>query len=59
LEQTLFQTLQTWRSLDPWQRKLHFWRNRSGHEVDFILEEAGKVAALEIKASSQQSCDVQ
>jgi len=53
LEQTLFQTLETWRSLDPQQRKLHFWRNRSGHEVDFILEEAGKFVALEIKASSQ------
>ena len=53
LEQTLFQTLETWRSLDPRQRKLHFWRNRSGHEVDFVLEEAGKFVALEIKASSQ------
>ncbi|MGB0063688.1 MAG: ATP-binding protein [Terracidiphilus sp.] len=53
LEQTLFQTLETWRSLDPRQRKLHFWRNRTGHEVDFILEEAGKFVALEIKASSQ------
>ena len=53
LEQTLFQTLETWRSLDPRQRKLHFWRNRTGHEVDFILEEAGKYVALEIKSSSQ------
>ena len=53
LEQTLFQTLETWRSLDPRQRKLHFWRNRAGHEVDFILEEAGKFVAIEIKASSQ------
>jgi len=53
LEQTLFQSLETWRSLDLRQRKLHFWRNRLGHEVDFILEEAGKFVALEIKASSQ------
>jgi predicted AAA+ superfamily ATPase len=53
LEQTLFQTLETWRSLDPRQRKLHFWRNRAGHEVDFILEEGGKFVALEIKAGSQ------
>jgi hypothetical protein len=53
LEQTLFQTLETWRALDPQQRKLHFWRDRTGHEVDFILEEAGKFVALEIKASSQ------
>ena len=34
-------------------RKLHFWRDRAGHEVDFILEEAGKLVASEIKASSQ------
>jgi predicted AAA+ superfamily ATPase len=53
LEQTLFQTLETWRSLAPDQRKVHFWRDRAGHEVDFILEEAGKLVALEIKASSQ------
>jgi hypothetical protein len=26
LEQTLFQTLETWRALDPQQRKLQFWR---------------------------------
>jgi hypothetical protein len=53
LEQALFQTLETWRALDPQQRKLHFWRDRAGHEVDFILEEAGKLVALEIKTSSQ------
>jgi hypothetical protein len=52
LEQTLFQTLQTWRALDPLQRKLHFWRDRSGHEVDFLLEQGGKLVALEIKNGS-------
>ena len=53
LEQTLFQTLDTWRALDSQRRKLHYWRDRTGHEVDFILEEAGKWVALEIKAGSQ------
>ncbi len=52
LEQTLFQTLQTWRALDPLHRKLHFWRDRPGHEVDFVLEHEGKLVALEIKAGS-------
>jgi hypothetical protein len=52
LEQTLFQTLQTWRALEPLERKLHFWRDRSGHEVDFILEQSGKLVALEIKTGS-------
>jgi hypothetical protein len=55
LEQILFQSLDTWRALDSQRRKLHFWRNRAGHEVDFILEEAGKLLALEINAGSQVS----
>lgn len=53
LEQTLFQTLQTWRALEPHRRRLHFWRDRDGREVDFILEQDHKLVALEIKASSQ------
>ncbi len=53
LEQTLFQTLQTWRALEPQRRKLHFWRDRAGHEVDFILEQDHKLVAVEIKTSSQ------
>ena len=53
LEQTLFQTLQSWRALKPQRRRLHFWRDRAGHEVDFVLEEDGKWVALEIKAGSQ------
>jgi hypothetical protein len=52
LEQALFQTLQAWRALDPLQRKLHFWRDRPGHEVDFILEQGGQLVALEIKTGS-------
>ncbi|MCW5557376.1 MAG: ATP-binding protein [Verrucomicrobiae bacterium] len=52
LEQTLFQTLQTWRALDPLRRRLHFWRDRPGHEVDFILEQDGKLVAFEVKAGS-------
>ena len=52
LEQALYQTLQTWRALDPLQRRLHFWRDRPGHEVDFILEQNGKLVALEIKSGS-------
>jgi predicted AAA+ superfamily ATPase len=55
LEQTLFQTLQTWRALEPQGRRLHFWRDRAGHEVDFILEQDGRFVALEIKSGSQVS----
>jgi predicted AAA+ superfamily ATPase len=57
LEQTLLQTLDTWPALALARRKLHFWRDRGGHEVDFILEEAGKLVALEIKAGSQVTSD--
>jgi hypothetical protein len=53
LEQTLFQTLQTWRALEPQRRKLRFWRDRAGHEVDFILEQDHKLVALVIKTSRQ------
>lgn len=49
----MFQTLDTWRTLDPQQRRVHYWRDRARHEVDFILEDAGKLVALEIKAGSQ------
>jgi hypothetical protein len=52
LEQTLFQTLDRWRALDS-KPQAAFWRDRAGHDVDFILEEAGKLVALEIKAGSQ------
>lgn len=53
LEQTLFQTLQTWRALEPDRRHLHYWRDRAGHEVDFVLEQDGRLVALEVKNSSQ------
>lgn len=53
LEQAVFQSLQSWRSLDPAGRKLFFWRDRSGREVDFVLEKDGVLVALEIKASQQ------
>jgi hypothetical protein len=53
LEQAVFQSLQSWRSLDPAGRRLYFWRDRAGREVDFILERDGRLVALEIKASQQ------
>jgi predicted AAA+ superfamily ATPase len=53
LEQTLFQSLQVWRALEPHRRKIHFWRDRAGREVDFILEQDHKFVALEIKSGRQ------
>ncbi|MFH1762185.1 MAG: ATP-binding protein [bacterium] len=53
LEQAVFQTLQTWRSLDPVNRHIFFWRDRLGNEVDFILEDRGGLVALEIKSGKR------
>lgn len=53
LEQAIFQSLQAWRALDLTSRRLYFWRDRSGREVDFVLEKNGVLVALEIKAASQ------
>jgi hypothetical protein len=55
LEQTIFQSLQSWRALDPASRRLWYWRDRSGSEVDFVLEKNGSLVALEIKAARQVS----
>ncbi len=57
LEQAIFQTLQAWRSCDPFRRRLSFWRTRNGAEVDFILEEGDKTVALEIKSGSRIKSD--
>jgi hypothetical protein len=55
LEQAVFQSLQAWRALDPARRRIHYWRGRSGHEVDFVLEKDGALVALEVKAAAQVS----
>ncbi len=52
LEQTVYQTLQTWRSLEPARRRISFRRDRNGREVDFILEQNDRVVGLEIKLGS-------
>ncbi len=51
LEQALFQSLHVWQSLDPGTRRLYYWRDRQGAEVDFILEQGERLVALEVKHS--------
>ena len=53
LEQSVFQTLQIWKSLNPVNRRISFWRDRRGNEVDFILEDRNELAAVEIKNSTR------
>jgi predicted AAA+ superfamily ATPase len=57
MEQTLFQTFQTWRSLDPARRRIHFWRDRAGREADFILEQDDGLLGVEIKQGSHVSAE--
>ncbi len=54
LETLVASDLFVWKDGDP-ARGLHHWRLSSGAEVDFILEEAGKLVPVEVK--SAQSVD--
>jgi predicted AAA+ superfamily ATPase len=57
LEQAIFQSLQAWRSADPFKRKISYWRTRSGAEVDFVLEKQDRIVAMDIKMSSRLKAD--
>jgi predicted AAA+ superfamily ATPase len=35
----------------PLTSAIHFWRSKAGGEVDFVIEEAGKITAMEVKAA--------
>ena len=39
------------------ESNLYFWRDRSGNEIDVLLEEAGKLVPVEIKAGATVSSD--
>ena len=36
---------------------LSFWRDRSGHEVDLLMEQGGKLTAIEIKSGATPGKD--
>jgi uncharacterized protein len=35
----------------PFTSTIHFWRSKAGAEVDFVVEQAGKIMALEVKSA--------
>jgi predicted AAA+ superfamily ATPase len=35
----------------PLTAAIHFWRSRAGGEVDFVVDQAGKLTALEVKSA--------
>ena len=50
LEGLVFQHLRTWSAWNSRaKRQLHFWRTRSGHEVDFVIYAKDEFVALEVK----------
>jgi len=51
LETLVASDLLIWRDQAP-GRALHHWRLASGQEVDFVLEEGGKLLPVEIKATA-------
>lgn len=51
LETLVANDICVWRDLAP-ARAVHHWRIPSGPEVDFVLEEAGRLVPVEIKATS-------
>lgn len=51
LEQAVFQTLQSWAALDP-RRRVHYWRE-GDVEIDFVLEQAGELVGVEVKATKK------
>lgn len=52
LETLVATDLCSWRDQEP-DRGLHHWRLGTGQEVDFILEEAGQLVAVEVKAATR------
>lgn len=52
-ETAVLDELLRWSSWQPEPPALHFFRTHAGREVDFILESAGRLLAIEVKASQR------
>lgn len=52
LETMIANDLFVWRDLEP-GRGVHHWRLASQQEVDFVIEERGRVIPIEVKGSAQ------
>jgi predicted AAA+ superfamily ATPase len=53
LEGLVFQHLRTWIAAHP-DHSLHFWRTRSGVEVDFVIYGPREFVAIEVKHSARR-----
>jgi len=53
LENIVLQDLLCWRDARTAQAEILYWRTTTGEEVDFVIETAGKLLPIEIKATAR------
>jgi predicted AAA+ superfamily ATPase len=53
LENLVLQDLLAWRDARDERAEILFWRTSSGEEVDFVIEAAGQLLPIEVKAASR------
>jgi predicted AAA+ superfamily ATPase len=60
LETLIFSDLLSWRETLTPRPEILYWRTASGAEVDFVIERAGKVVPIEVKAGGRpRAADIQ
>lgn len=53
LEGLVWQHLRAWAAWGGAKRSLHYWRTRTGREVDFVAHGPGEFAAIEVKNAAR------
>jgi predicted AAA+ superfamily ATPase len=56
-ETLVFSDLRAWAAIDQRRPTLHYWRDESDREVDFVIERDGKVLGIEVKATTNPGVD--
>jgi len=60
LETLIFSDLLSWRETLTPRPEILYWRTASGAEVDFVIERAGKIVPIEVKAGGRpRAADIQ
>lgn len=57
LETMILTDLLAWAALDRERPAIYYWRDEANREVDFVIERAGRVVAIEIKATARPHPD--
>jgi uncharacterized protein len=57
LENLVLGDLLAWRDAQLAPAALHYWRTHQGEEVDFVVEQGGRLLAVEVRATSQLTTD--